>query len=291
MAAAYPRLATTTASYQGEPTIEESHTDSVDERENALYSESQEPLLGFGEENEVWESYNQSQDPYHEDYKPLVNFMSVSYHVQCTRCRETFPSNNKLHKHLRSKCSGDHEKKQVRNSPKVVTAHALAATVIESDMNAKLDVVTGYRFRTYHFVTAEIRFSPDTNETQVCLDTGCSVTLIDRLGLESVLPDIEIRTIATPISVSGSGLNKQMSASYVILPIYFAGTKKGKPAIAKFTREAHLVDDQRAKMLIGTDIILPEKIDIMISSKSAIIGSCGVIIPIRARPQEAPSPC
>jgi hypothetical protein len=105
--------------------------------------------------------------------------------------------------------------------------------------------------------------------------------------LESILPNIKIRTMATPISVGSTRANKHMSASYVILPMYFAGKKKGKPAITKFTREAHLVDDQRAKMLIRTDILLPEKIDIMISSKSAIIGSCGVIIPIHARPQGA----
>jgi hypothetical protein len=46
--------------YQGEPTIEESHTNGINKRENALYGESQEPPLGFGEENEAWESYNQS---------------------------------------------------------------------------------------------------------------------------------------------------------------------------------------------------------------------------------------
>lgn len=48
-------------------------------------------------------------------------------------------------------------------------------------------------------------------------------------------------------------------------------------------RELHLVDGLRANMLIGNDIIGPELISINIAERIALVGSCGVCIPISAR--------
>ena len=51
----------------------------------------------------------------------------------------------------------------------------------------------------------------------------------------------------------------------MLLEIYFLGTRNGVDVRAKITREVHLVDGLKAKMLLGTDIIGPEKIDIITS--------------------------
>jgi hypothetical protein len=77
--------------------------------------------------------------------------------------------------------------------------------------------------------------------------------------------------MASPISVRGLGTSKHPSDEYAIVPMYFPGKDKdGNPVMAKITREVHLVDDLKANMLIGNDLIGPVEIAINVASKSAI---------------------
>jgi hypothetical protein len=50
-------------------------------------------------------------------------------------------------------------------------------------------------------------------------------------------------------------------------------TKSSKEILAKITREAHLTNYLATKLLIGTNIIVPENIDIIISKKLGHIRS------------------
>lgn len=76
--------------------------------------------------------------------------------------------------------------------------------------------------------------------------------------------------MATPIPVRGYGSDKHMTSEYVIVPIHLIGTE----VEAVVTREAHLVDGLRAKMLVGMDVMGPDQIDIITSKKQAVIGAC-----------------
>lgn len=82
-----------------------------------------------------------------------------------------------------------------------------------------------------------------------CLDTGCSLPLLDRGWLKKTSPEAEIRTMATPITVRGIGENRNDAEQYVILPMFFTGKILGTQdvATAEFTREVHLVDDLQAQ--------------------------------------------
>lgn len=53
--------------------------------------------------------------------------------------------------------------------------------------------------------------------------------------------------------------------------------------MAKIVREVHLVDDLKANMLIGNDLIGPEGITIDVASKSAYISSCGLTVPVEVK--------
>jgi hypothetical protein len=64
-----------------------------------------------------------------------------------------------------------------------------ALLVVESLVNAKLDTGIGYGFRNWHYVIAEMKFAPDDASYKVCMDTGCSVTLIDRKWLQTNKPE------------------------------------------------------------------------------------------------------
>lgn len=48
------------------------------------------------------------------------------------------------------------------------------------------------------------------------------------------------------------------------------------------------MDGLRANMLIGNDIIGPERISIDIAERTALVASCGVCIPISARQRSKP---
>lgn len=55
-------------------------------------------------------------------------------------------------------------------------------------------------------------------EDELCFDTGCSITLVDRAWLKQVLPDKEVRRMASPIMVRGLGSNKHQTSEYAIFP-------------------------------------------------------------------------
>ena len=48
-------------------------------------------------------------------------------------------------------------------------------------------------------------------------------------------------------------------------------------------REAHVVDNLKAKMLISVDILGPERIDLSMALSSGHIGSCNVDFPIELK--------
>ena len=92
--------------------------------------------------------------------------------------------------------------------------------------------------------------------------------------------------MATPISVRGIGAIKHATDEYIITSIYFPGvTSQGQNVLAAVTHEIHLMDNLRAHLLLGNDIIGPESIKIDLVNGNAHIGSCGVDISINSKPR------
>src|SRR5438045_91773 len=96
--------------------------------------------------------------------------------------------------------------------------------------------------------------------------------------------------MATPLRVCGLSAVTHTSMVYILLPMYFQGTccSDKKKVLAMFTQEVHLVDNLQAKMLIGIDILGPEKIDLLLSQGVAHIGSCNIDTEITAHPKGPP---
>ena len=93
------------------------------------------------------------------------------------------------------------------------------------------------------------------------MDTGYSITLINKLWLLSELLDIHITKMSTPLKVRGIGASKYKILEYVTIPIYLPGIdKNGSPILVYFRKELHIIDNLRAKILIGNNIIRPEEI-------------------------------
>ena len=100
----------------------------------------------------------------------------------------------------------------------------------------------------------------------VCLDSGYSVSLINRAYLKIANPDLDIRTIASPITIRGIGTNKHVTSEYIITPLIFPSQRDSKSVLASTVpRELYVVNKLKVRILISTDIIEPEKIDILAS--------------------------
>ena len=82
--------------------------------------------------------------------------------------------------------------------------------------------------------------------------------------------DLPIKKLPKKVAIRGVSSNLYYSDEYVIATFYL----QGKTGVAALTREIHLVDDLQANILIGADILTPEKIKLDYESQRIIIGSC-----------------
>ena len=117
----------------------------------------------------------------------------------------------------------------------------------------------------------------------VCLDTGCTTTLIDRDFLKEVAPNTVMRKMASPVSVRGVRPKKHSLIDYATLSLYFPGNKRCTAAIHQ---EVHVIDGLKAKMLISINILGKESFTINTRNKKATIGSCNnIVIPLEVASQ------
>ena len=125
-----------------------------------------------------------------------------------------------------------------------------------------------------------IQLTLDMDLDDGCLDTGCSVTLIDRAFLALAMPNLPIKTMASLIKVRRLGSNVHETAEYMITPLYLPG-EESTTILAP--REIHIVDNLKANVLIGIDIMVPKQIDIIASQSKANVGSYSISIPVEMR--------
>lgn len=231
-------------------------------------------------EFDVDEAYDQSAGTYHaEDQVPeeeiLANpgdipqdsFFVRAESISCLDCGREFSSNNRLHDHLRTECTiSNHTDQTSDNEDRILIKSK--ATPIKGD---------GYAFRSWRYAKLRIHLQLDGPLHEICVDSGCTMSLIDKVFLRRFLPELKVRTMTSSISVRGIGSNIHRSTEYILLNFYVDGKlSSGKPATALFTRELHLVDDLRANILMGTDILTPEEMILDFGTQTLKIGSCGL---------------
>ena len=141
----------------------------------------------------------------------------------------------------------------------------------------------------YTYARVQVRLSKDTETTTSCFDTGCSTSLIDCAFLKRQNPTATIRAMARPLKVKGISGNEHSTADYVVLKLRIPGTddKTKETVEAVVTREIHVVDGLEANLLIGSDIMVPEKMDLILLEKRLCIGSCNVSTAIEIRIRRA----
>ena len=127
-----------------------------------------------------------------EDYDETFVHHLVN-ETTCNRCSIAFLLNNRLHRYLRNdKCRRTrpivNQKLLEKLDTDIITKSAFHT--VESDATATKD--GGLGFKQWHYATAIAKLSPEAELTSVYLDSGCTITLVDRDFLQKQCPDITI---------------------------------------------------------------------------------------------------
>ena len=89
--------------------------------------------------------------------------------------------------------------------------------------------------------------------------------------------------MTSPLKVRGLGSKMHETWEYAVADIYLPDTKNGKEVISVLRREIHLIENLKANMLLGNDVIDSEKIVLDVTKKSAVIGSTDATIALKPR--------
>lgn len=167
----------------------------------------------------------------------------------CSICQLKCNSRNELHRHISlahglDKSRQD-KKKPIKGQPIIVKSAAPPSTARP-----------GWPFKGCKYAEAMARLnSPANEEALVCMDTGCTISLIDRSFLDKHCPGIKVNHLDKRLPVTGIASNRHDASAWVLMPLYFETTNG---CLATFTREIHAVDKLGTTALIGIDIIKPE---------------------------------
>ena len=234
-----------------------------------------------------------------------VGFVAVSYHVStgkmghrsvCRHCKADFPSNNLLHAHVKAKTcrrTKASAKKSIDPIPaKEAPASSIEPLLLPTKVVNKGDVIesaaprsslNGLSFRSWHYLTGQIALSLNAPREPGCLDTGCPMTMIDRAFLKRRIPTFEMKVHESPITLRGIGSNRHATTEWTTLGFYMDGeSEAGDSVTIKITRDFHIVDNLKANMLIGMDVLGPEQVTIDLPRNRVIFGSCNnVSVPVQ----------
>ena len=63
-------------------------------------------------------------------------------------------------------------------------------TIIKLSANSALNINTGYEFRNWYYVTANVKLFKSFNLKLVCFDTGCFLILINKVFFNKTSPGL-----------------------------------------------------------------------------------------------------
>ena len=257
--------------------------------EDAFYQgpgwQDQEVEQAPSDESEEGYHNDHNHDDQHNDESVEAHFCGSTISITCRLCKRTFSSGNQLHKHLKSCLQ---EATDLKSAAARVEAFIAAEDQPLIRSNAQEGNATdGYGFRGYRFATVKVCFKWQGETYEICVDTGCTMSLIDRKFLHKLMEEglvIDIKKMPTPMTVRGLGTNQHDASEYARISIYLPGSK----GTALITREVHIVDNLSANALIGIDIMKPEGMMLDLQHDMMTVGSCDDLqVPISTRTKQS----
>ena len=190
--------------------------------------------------------------------EPLVLDKGLTTATTCFICQESFASRSALRKHEKTRHANTRPELPIVNE------------IVES--TAKPVTIPGFAFRGYYYLRIPIRLEPYGQEHAVCLDTGATISLIDRAFLETYLPLLQRHNLQARLDIQGLGATQ--SVEYVVLDFWIPSQKKGNRVLAHARHELHVVTKLKPKILLAMDVISSEGMKIDIPKKLVTIHAC-----------------
>jgi hypothetical protein len=220
-----------------------------------------------------------------KQFETKINFFTSTQTFKCKKCRTIFFSNNQLHKHLRKNtCIKKSLISQFKHEETIIHL-TTNISIIEFTVDFFKNIKIEFEFRDWIYVKVMISLSIKNNETQICLDTDCNVTLTNRNFIKMHEAHYFIRRMIISLNVRELKINKHEIWEYIIAIMYFLEKINQDKLIRKvIRREVHLMNDLKVNMLINNDILRLEEIFIDEVNVKVIIASCQhMIISIEIR--------
>jgi hypothetical protein len=210
-------------------------------------------------------SYFLNENEYHIDIEVIQNKINV---FKCRRCKTKFLFNNKLHRHVR----------ECRRSIFVesLESHQIDAFHIDDlseriiVFTTKSDLIRDLIFRFWHFVIFFARLFSDESLNELCADSDCIMSLIDRIYLRKTLLSVKIFHTDSSVTIRNIEIVTHNCFEYVHLKVFILESKR----IAKLNRQAHVVDNLRAKFLMNMNILEPKEIILNFRRRKMTLSSC-----------------
>lgn len=149
----------------------------------------------------------------------FVNFVGIE--TTCLKCYSSLLSKSKLHKYVRADCIKE-------TLPPSSTKPSLSIPIMTSK-TIHQSWASGLRFRGWAYATASITYmlkhlppNSDLNSS-ACLDTGCSITLVNPDQFLKHLLYQNINNISILLKVKSIRTSMYKSVKVVALSLYFPG--------------------------------------------------------------------
>jgi hypothetical protein len=197
---------------------------------------------------------------------------------KCEQCARAFVSRNKLFAHLRTTNHFNSPHRAHINEP-IIEDQSTAndptkersSEVIKS--KSKMVPGTGYAFRDFNFLEVNVRLEAEGKDELVCVDTGCGMSLVDEDWLEEQLPGATILNRASTVKIRGLGKEEHLTNKYLVIQ-RFLPEIGGTGRVAEIRREFHLVKGLGCKILLGNDVIKPERWVIDVAEGKMTLWAC-----------------
>jgi len=185
--------------------------------------------------------------------------------VECNNCGSAFPSNNKLHDHLWVFC-------------RQVSEHTMGkAIIVKSATPASSNLMEG--LTDFHYAKTFWYTTPSGTPHMACIDLGFGNSAVDDDLQRWLYPGAEQLLLPHPQVIEGLGGAVCTATHVAILRIFMKGTD-GR--FTELVRPFHVFKDLSGPLLIGNDIMKPEKLNLLYSSNRLRIGACdGIPVQIK----------
>ena len=143
-------------------------------------------------------------------------------------------------------------------------------SIVRSD-----EASSDYAFREYQYDQATVRLDSSIEDIKICIDTGCSVTMVDRKFFTQLLFDVFVQKLASSISVRNVNGKIVKSDEFMLVSMTFDEVFKSEHEITGVIEaKMHFIDDFAANMLFANDVIYSQDIKIDLEKRRFTIVKC-----------------